>query len=46
MLDIISIFPTNNIFYMEEMKNVGNKTFQNILANENVIMENAFCSEI
>lgn len=46
MLDIISTFPTNNIFYMEEMKNVGNKTFQNILANENVIMENAFCSEI
>lgn len=46
MLDILATFPTNNIFYMEEMKNVGNKTFQNILSNENVIMENAFCSEI
>ncbi|MBQ0045793.1 MAG: hypothetical protein KBS35_02790 [Mycoplasma sp.] len=46
MLDILATFPTNNIFYMEEMKNAGNKTFQNILSNENIIMENAFCSEI
>ena len=46
MLEIISTFPTNNIFYLEEMKNAGNKTFQNILANEDVIMENAFCSEV
>ncbi|MCQ3908226.1 MAG: hypothetical protein MJ200_01345 [Mycoplasmoidaceae bacterium] len=46
MLDIISTFPTNNIFYLEEMKNAGNKTFQNILANEDVIMNNAFCSEV
>lgn len=46
MLDILTMFPTNNIFYLEEMKNAGNKTFQNILADENVIMNNAFCSEI
>lgn len=46
MLDILATFPVNNIFYMEEMKNSQNKTFQNILANENVIMENAFCSEV
>lgn len=46
MLNILAMFPTNNIFYLEEMKNAGNKTFQNILADENVIMNNAFCSEI
>lgn len=46
MLDIMSIFPTNNIFYLEEMKNAGNKTFQNILADQSVIMQNVFCSEI
>lgn len=46
MLSILSTFPTNNIFYLEELKNNGNKTFQNILADENIIMQNAFCSEI
>lgn len=46
ILDILSKFPSNNIFYLEEMKNSGNKTFQNILSDENVIMNNAFCSEI
>ena len=46
MLNILSTFPTNNIFYLEELKNDGNKTFQNILADENIIMQNAFCSEI
>lgn len=46
ILDILSKFPTNNIFYLEEMKNANNKTFQNILADENVIMNNSFCSEI
>ncbi|XQP55502.1 MAG: hypothetical protein ACOQNY_01700 [Mycoplasmoidaceae bacterium] len=46
MLDILTTFPSNNIFYLEELKNSGNKTFQNILADENVIMQNAFCSEI
>ena len=46
MLDILSAYPTNNIFYLEELKNTNNKTFQNILSDENVIMQNAFCSEI
>lgn len=46
MLNIIDMFPTGNIFYLEEMKNKDNKTFQNILSTEDVIMHNAFCSEI
>lgn len=43
---IINTFTTNNIFFFNEMKNEENKAFQNMLGNEDIILENAFCSEI
>lgn len=46
LINILSLFPTGNIFYFEELKNSSNKTFQNILGDENIIMNNAFCSEV
>lgn len=46
MLEVINQYKTNNVFYMEEMKNADNKTFQNVLNDENVVTNNAFISEI
>ncbi|MCQ2748329.1 MAG: hypothetical protein MJ223_03875 [Mycoplasmoidaceae bacterium] len=38
--------PINNIFYLEELNKANDRTFENILSDEKVIMNNAFCSEI
>jgi len=46
MVDVINRYKKNNIFYMPEAKNVSNKTYQNILVNQDVIFDNAFVSEI
>lgn len=46
MLETLNQYKIGNVFYMEEMKNADNKTFQNVLANEEIVTNNAFISEI
>ena len=46
MLNISHVYPTDNIFYIEELKNKDDRTFQNILSDEQFILNNAIYSEI
>ena len=46
MVSILTIMPSNNIFYMPEAKNTANRTYQNILCNPDLVRANAFVSEI
>lgn len=46
MLEVLAQYKNRNIFYMDEMKNQDNRTFQNVLNDEDVIINNAFISEI
>ena len=46
MIGILTKYPTNNVFYFQEAKNVGNRTYQNVLLNQDILQNNAFVSEI
>lgn len=46
LISVLLQYQSNNIFYMSEIKNINNKTYQNLLNNELVLKNNAFISEI
>ena len=46
LVNILLRYKNNNIFYMSEIKNVSNNTYQKLLNNELILRNNAFISEI
>lgn len=46
LINVLSKYQSNNIFYMSEIKNINNKIYQNLLNDKLILSNNAFISEI
>lgn len=46
LINVLSKYQGNNIFYMSEIKNIDNKIYQNLLNDKLILSNNAFISEI
>lgn len=46
MIDVLNKVQTNNIFWIPELKNQENRTFNNLIKDEKVISNNLFFSEL